>query len=151
MPRDGSRSTRAAPLARTPRTSTSIPGVARANLVAAKIGTGGNVCLFVSKGTDVVADIQGYAPADSSFVSTVPERVLETRVADGQINYSGSKPIAGQTIELKVVGFGTTNIPADAGTVLLNLTVTESATNGFVTVYACGTPRPLASNINLTG
>ena len=34
---------------------------------------------------------------------------------------------------------------------LLNVTVTESATDGFVTVYPCGTPRPLASNLNLTG
>ena len=80
--------------------------------MAAKIGTGGNVCLFVSKGTDVVADLAGLRPGDSSFVATVPERVLETRVADGQINYSGPKPIAGQTIELKVTGFGTTQIPA---------------------------------------
>ncbi len=128
-----------------------LPGLVRANLVAAKIGTGGNVCLFVSNGTDVVADLEGYAPASSSFVATVPERVLETRVADGRINYSGSKPIAGQIVELRVVGFGTTNIPADAGTVLLNLTVTESAPDGFVTVFACGSVRPLASNVNLTG
>jgi Domain of unknown function (DUF4331) len=128
-----------------------IPGLTRANLVAAKIGTGGNVCLYVSKGTDVIADLEGYAPANSSFVPTVPERVLETRVAEGQVNYSGSKPIAGQTIELKVRGFGTTNVPSDAGTVLLNLTATETAPDGFVTVYACGSPQPLASNINLTG
>ena len=138
-----------------PRPNTSnvnlIAGVVRANLVAAKIGTGGNVCLFVSRGTDVIADLQGYAPAASTFVATVPERVLETRAADGRINYSGTKPIAGQTIELKVTGFGTSQIPDDAGTVLLNLTATESATDGFVTVYACGSPRPLASNINLTG
>ena len=139
----------------TPRPNTSnvnlIAGVVRANLVAAKVGTGGNVCLFVSRGTDVVADLQGYAPAGSTFVATMPERVLETRVADGRINYTGPKPIAGQIIELKVTGFGTTQIPDDAGTVLLNVTVTESATDGFITVYACGTPRPLASNINLTG
>jgi hypothetical protein len=77
--------------------------------------------------------------------------VLETRAAEGRINYSGTKPIAGQTIELKVRGFGTTNVPADAGTVLLNLTATETAPDGFVTVFACGSPQPLASNINLTG
>ena len=64
---------------------------------------------------------------------------------------SGSKPIAGQTVEEKVTGFGATKIPADAGTVMLNLTVTDSATSGFVTVYACGTSRPLASNINFNG
>ncbi len=128
-----------------------IPGLTRANLVAAAIGTDGNVCLFVSSGTDVIADLQGYAPAASSFVATVPERVLETRSTVGLINYSGAKPIAGQTIELDVIGFGTTNVPTDAGTVLLNLTATGSVGDGFVTVYACGSPRPLASNLNLSG
>jgi hypothetical protein len=128
-----------------------VPGLVRANLVASTIGTGGNVCLFVSKGTDVIADIEGYAPASSSYVSVVPERILETRASDGQINYSGSKPIAGQTVELKVTDFGTSMVTEDSGTVLLNLTVTDSAAAGFVTVYACGSPRPLASNINLTG
>jgi hypothetical protein len=126
------------------------PGIDRANLVAAKIGTGGNVCLFVSQGTDVIADVQGYAPAASSFVGTMPERVLDTRPG-GPVNYSGSKPIAGQTIELRVVGSGTSNVPADAGTVMLNLTATDSATGGFITVYPCGTARPLASNLNFTG
>jgi hypothetical protein len=126
------------------------PGRDRANLVTAKVGTGGNVCLFVSQGTDVIADIEGYAPASSTFVATVPERVLETR-SGSQVNYSGTKPIAGQTVELRVVGFGSANIPADAGTVMLNLTAVDSTVGGFVTVYPCGSARPTASNVNLTG
>ena len=127
-----------------------IPGLDRANLVVAKIGTGGNTCLYVSQATNVIADIQGFVPSSSSFVSAVPERVLDTRPG-GQVSYSGAKPIGGQTIELRVAGFGTTNIPADAGTVMLNVTVTQSATGGFVTVYPCGSPVPNASNLNLTG
>jgi hypothetical protein len=126
-----------------------VPGLSRANLVPAKVGTGGTVCIFVSQGTDVLADIEGYAPAASSFVGTSPERVLDTRPA-GAINYTGSKPIAGQTIELRVVGFGATQVPADAGTVMLNLTATDSAASGFVTVFPCGTPLPTASNVNLS-
>ena len=31
---------------------------------------------------------------------------------------------------------------------MLNVTVTESTAPGFVTVYPCGIPRPLASNLN---
>jgi hypothetical protein len=126
-----------------------VPGRDRANLATAKVGTGGNVCLFVSQATDVIADIQGYAPADSTFVATVPERVLDTR-SNSQVSYSGSKPISGQTIELRVVGFGTTNVPSDAGTVMLNLTAADSTPGGFVTVYPCGSARPTASNINLS-
>ena len=44
--------------------------------------------------------------------------------------------------------FGTTQIPADAGTVALNLTSTGSDGPGYATVYPCGSPRPVASNLN---
>ncbi len=128
-----------------------VPGITRATLVAAKVGTGGNVCLFTSKSTHLVADLQGFAPAGSPFMPIVPERLLETRTEYGQVGYSGAKPVAGQTIELKVTGAGATKVPVDAGAVLLNLTATESASAGFVTVYPCGSPRPLAANLNLTG
>jgi hypothetical protein len=126
-------------------------GAARANLVAAKIGAGGKVCLYANKSTDLIADIEGFSPSSSSFVPTVPERLLETRIAEGQVGYSGSKPRGGQTIELRVTGVGTAKVPADAGSVFLNVTATESNPGGFVTVFPCGSPRPLASNLNLTG
>ncbi|MCU1503713.1 MAG: hypothetical protein JWM12_3067 [Ilumatobacteraceae bacterium] len=128
-----------------------IPGLVRANLVAAKVGANGKVCLYTYSSTDIVVDLMGSAPMASTFVATNPERVLETRVSEGQINYTAARPIAGQTIEVKVVGFGTTNIPADAGTVLLNVTAADPANAGVVTVFPCGSPVPLASNINLQG
>ena len=125
----------------------------RANLVPAKVGTGGNVCIYVNRATDVVVDLQAYAPSTSRYVPTVPERLLETRTFEtgGQVGYSGSKPIAGQTVELRITGAGTTKVPVGAGAVFLNVTSTESAVGGFITVFPCGSPRPLASNINLTG
>ena len=126
-----------------------VPGLVRASLVAAQVGTGGNVCIYTSKSTDLLADLQGYAPASSSYVATIPERLLETRSANGQIGYSGAKPIAGQTVELKVTGAGAANAPVDAGAVLLSVTAADSDSAGFVTVYPCGSPRPLASNLNL--
>jgi hypothetical protein len=128
-----------------------VPGIARSTLVVAKVGTGGNVCLFSSKSTDLVADLQGYAPASSPYIAAVPERLLDTRSDVGQMGYSGAKPIAGQTIELKVTGAGKTAAPGDAGAVLLNITATENTNGGFVTVFPCGSARPLASNLNLTG
>ena len=137
-----------------PRPNTSnvnlVPGVVRASLVAAKVGTGGNVCIFANRSTDVIADLQGYAPASSRYVPTVPERLLETRSDLGQIGYSGAKPITGQTIELRVTGAGVTNVPVDAGAVILSVTAADSDSAGFVTVYPCGSPRPLASNLNLS-
>jgi hypothetical protein len=122
------------------------PGAARANLVTAKIGTNGSVCLALSQSSDVIVDLAGFAPSGSTFVATAPERVLDTRPGSFK-SYSGLKPTSGQTIELKVTGFGTTKIPSDAGTVALNLTSTESE-GGFATVYPCGSPRPTTSNLN---
>jgi hypothetical protein len=128
-----------------------VPGEARANLVATKISADGKVCLYSSGATDLIADLQGSGPATSSFVATVPERVLETREADGQIGYSSVRPKAGQTTEVKITGVGATNVPADAGTVFLNLTAVDPSSGGFVTVFPCGSARPNASTINLTG
>ncbi len=123
------------------------PGLVRANLVHVKVGANGSVCMNVSESSvEVIVDLAGWFPADSAFVPSAPERVLDTRPTS-RVQYSGLKPIAGQTIELKVTGFGTTQIPADAGTVALNLTSTDN-TPGFATVYPCGSPRPNASNLN---
>ena len=123
------------------------PGLVRANLVHVKVGAGGSVCMNVAESSvEVIVDLAGWFPADSAFVPSAPERVLDTRPTS-RVQYSGPKPIAGQTIELKVTGFGKTQIPADAGTVALNLTSTDN-TPGFATVYPCGSPRPNASNLN---
>ncbi len=128
-----------------------LAGVARAALVAVKVGTAGKVCFFSSKSTDLIADIQGYAPAGSRFVATNPERLLDTRSGSGQVGYSGAKPITGQTVELRITGAGSTKVPTNAGAVLLNVTSTENVAGGFATVYPCGSPRPNTSNINFNG
>ena len=39
-------------------------------------------------------------------------------------------------------------MPAGAATAVLNVTVTEPAEAGYATVYPCGIPIPLASNLN---
>jgi len=127
------------------------PGLVRANLVAAPVGTGGNVCIYTSQSSDLIVDIEGYVPGTSQYVPVAPQRVLETRESEGQIGYSASMPRAGQTTEVKVTGVGTAAIPADAGAVFLNVSVVNSASNGFITVFPCGTTRPLAANLNLTG
>jgi hypothetical protein len=125
-----------------------VPGVTSPNLVVAKIGAGGKVCLFTQSSADLVADVNGYMPAGSRYVPVVPERVLETRPA-GQTGYSGPKPSADSTLALQVTGVGATQVPADAKAVVLNVTATGAAAAGFVTVWPCGADRPTASNLNL--
>ena len=53
---------------------------------------------------------------------------------------------AGSVIELPVAGRG--GVPVDASAAVLNVTVTDAQGAGFVTVFPCGQPRPLASTLN---
>jgi len=86
-----------------------------------------------------------------SFVSLQPARLLETRTGNGLTTVDGQfqgigQLGRGQTIELQVAGRG--GVPADAESAVLNVTVTEPVGSGFVTVFPCGSQRPLASNVN---
>jgi hypothetical protein len=122
------------------------------NAVLAKIGTGGQVCLFTSAATDIVADVNGYVPAGGSPSSVVPARLLDTRpgnpTVDGMAQGLGRQP-ANSTLQLTVTGRG--GVPAGAEAVILNVTAVSPASGGYLTVFPCGSPRPLASNLNVVG
>ena len=64
---------------------------------------------------------------------------------DGAFVDMGIRP-AGSVTELTVAGRG--GVAADAPSTVLNVTVTDAEGAGYVTVYPCGTPRPLASSVN---
>jgi hypothetical protein len=71
-----------------------------------------------------------------------PSRILDTRI-------TGPKLGGATTRTVKVTGVGgvpSTNVSA----VVLNVTVTETTSSGFLTVSPTGTPRPVVSNLNWT-
>jgi hypothetical protein len=72
-----------------------------------------------------------------------PYRIMDTRSGQG-----APKGVVGNggTVSLQVTGAG--GVPTDASTVVLNVTVTEPAAGGFVTVYPTGVARPTASSLN---
>ena len=78
------------------------------------------------------------------LVGLSPCRLVDTRGGAG----SRTVPLAaGDTYEVDVRR-GQCPIPAEAGAVLANLTVTGSRGAGFVTAYPCDSPRPNASSLN---
>jgi hypothetical protein len=119
------------------------------NAVITKIGAGGKVCLFTTAATFLLADINGFYPAASSFVPLVPGRLLDSRsgsvTVDGQSQGIGLRG-AGSVTELQVSGRH--GVPGDASAAVLNVTVTGAQGDGFVTVWPCGTPMPNASSLN---
>ena len=111
---------------RTPRTSTSCPDSCGPTSWRPRSAPAARCACTPTRRPTSSADLMGSAPAASTFVPTVPERVLETRAERGSDQLLGAPgPVAGQTIEVKVIGFGTTKVPADAGTVLLNVTAVD--------------------------
>jgi hypothetical protein len=124
------------------------PGQTIANAVTTRIGTNGQVCVYTMSTTDIIIDVTGAYPASTSFTSFVPGRILETRpgytTVDGLAAGIGAR-LPGSTTVLAVGGRA--GVPTDASAAVLNVTVTNPQTAGFVTVYPCG-QRPNASSLN---
>jgi len=137
----------------TPRPTASninfVAGETIANAVVAMIGAEGRICLFNSAPTHLVVDVNGYFLPGSPYAPLVPVRLLDSRpeqpTGDGQFAGIGQRD-AGSVTELPIAERA--GIAADASAVILNVTVTEPVTAGFVTVYPCGLERPLASSLN---
>jgi hypothetical protein len=111
------------------------------NFVIAKPGVGGKVCVYSSAPADVIVDISGYFAAGTGFTATAgPVRFLDSR--------STTRIAAGTSKELTVAG--DKGIPADAKAMAMNVTAVGASADGFMTVYPCGEPVPLASNLNYT-
>ncbi len=87
------------------------------------------------------------AVASARFVPLPPARVLDTR--DGTGGVGGRLPAFG-TITLPLAGRG--GVPASGAlAVAFNLTAADSAAVGYFTASPSGEPRPVVSNLNVTG
>lgn len=122
-----------------------------ANMAITKLGRSGTICILTQSPTHLIVDLSGYLPADSGYTALLPARLMDTRkgepTVDGQSSELGARP-AGSVTVVAVVGRG--GVPADAATVVLNVTATAASADGYVTMYPCGVGPPLASNLNLS-
>ena len=119
------------------------------NAVLAKVGAGGKVCIYTLQSTDVIVDVNGFVPAGGALSTVVPGRLLETRAGlttvDGR--FQGVGRVGGGTVfELPVTG--RSGVPGDADAVMLNVTAVGPVAAGFLTVFPCGSSRPIASSVN---
>lgn len=74
--------------------------------------------------------------------------VAPTRIVDTRINRGGGSFGAQTTRRIQITGSG--GVPPGATAVVANVTSTESAAAGFVTLWNCAATRPTASNLNFT-
>ena len=118
------------------------------NATFAALDATGDVCIYTERASDVVVDVTGYGLPDEPLRSLVPTRLLDSRV--GTATVDGAHASIGRlgsrsTHTLDVAGRG--GVPADAKSVLLNVTAVGPSGSGFVTVYPCGATRPLAASL----
>lgn len=124
------------------------------NMVLARVGAGGYIRLNYAgyAPMHIIADVAGWfdtgaaetARGGLGFSSVAPARVLDTRNGIGD---TAGRYRAGDDRSLKVTGVA--GVPADAQSVVLNITSAAPTGVGFVTVYPDGTIMPNASNLNV--
>ncbi len=125
-----------------------VPGQTVPNLVTVKLGADGKISILNGSlgSSDVVVDVAGYyvpgAPtAGGGMVAVTPTRLLDTRIGVGAPGAVG----AGADQALTVTG-GV--VPVDATAVLLNLTVDQTGSAGWLSAYPAGVAAPTVSNLN---
>jgi hypothetical protein len=117
------------------------PGKTVANLVVAKVGSGGRISLFNSAGrTHVIADVVGWFSPTGGFNPLEPARLADSRTSGATIDgqFKGLLPTL-SNLDNYVTVTGRGGVPASGvGAVVLNVTVEKPNRAGFVTVYPVG-------------
>ncbi|MHB8313648.1 MAG: hypothetical protein ACYDD0_10175, partial [Candidatus Dormibacteria bacterium] len=129
------------------------PGQTVANLVIVPIGSGGEVEFYNYAGsTDLVVDLEGYFAPEltgstvGAYLALTPARIADTRVGSGYPE-AGTPLGPGASLAVQVAGVG--GVPATGvSAALLNVTVSNPAAAGYLTVFPTGLARPTASNLN---
>lgn len=120
------------------------------NLVELPLDASGSIVIanFSAGTTHAVADVVGYYTGAEStpttgglFAPTTPTRVLDTRYGTG-VGQGQLQPQSSLTATLSTLPSGSLSAAA------LNMTVTNVASVGYLTVWPDGTSRPVASELN---
>ncbi|MFZ9426225.1 MAG: hypothetical protein ACO29A_02400 [Ilumatobacteraceae bacterium] len=124
------------------------------NLVLARVGAGGRIRLYnYGYPLHMVADVAGWFDTGSTATSgglgltgLNPTRVLDTRNGIG--GAAGANRFAAGD-DRAIMIRGVAGVPANAQSVIVNITAVEPSGSGYVTAYPSGTSLPDASNLNL--
>ncbi len=103
-----------------------------------------DMCITSSSPVDVIVDVTSVLRADSTFGSALHlGRLYDTRPG---------RPSRQPNVVGKIGGTRVLRLPAQVirGVAMFNVTVTNTASSGHVTAYACDRPRPATSNLNYT-
>ena len=123
------------------RRSAVISGLSAA-LTISFAAVGGAITASAAPAVGPAAPTLATGVADGTYVSLAPSRLLDSRISPL------SRPLnSGETYSVKITGRG--GVPTSGvSAVVLNLTVTQPTTAGWLTAYPKGSALPNASSIN---
>jgi hypothetical protein len=117
-----------------------------ANNAVVPVGADGEIDLTNtmsgSGSTDLVVDVLGYYSSNPDFATAAYIPVAPSRVFDSRLDGAGQIQ-TGVNYELALGDWAST-----ASGLVLNATVTDGTSNGFISLFGAGTPIPATSNIN---
>jgi hypothetical protein len=126
-------------------------GDVRPNTVLVPLSPSGTVCFYSPVAVDLLADLAGYVAADAGmrFTPLAPTRLVDTRDPQPEVDLGGggSPLAAGSTHQIDISGLR--GVPASAAAVSINVTATEPAGAGYVTLWPCSSTRPTTSALNV--
>jgi hypothetical protein len=139
---------------------TSITAIAPAATVPGPVDV--TVTSFGGTSTTSDADLFTYEPTSGSYQPLTPLRICDTRTVStfspaNQCNSDSSDPVgpigagAFKTINVanaQDAGSGSFGVPANATSVVLNVTAVTAVAPGFLTLFPAGATPPTASNLN---
>ncbi len=124
------------------------PGRALANMVTVPVSESGAVSLYNRAGSvDAIFDVIGYytdetqPPGSRYQEALLPERLVDTRIGLGANTIGPGREVVIDTTSL--VG-----VPPGTVALAVNVTAVTPSQNGFLTLWANGVDRPIASNLN---
>ncbi len=126
-----------------------VAGRTAAVLAVTKTAADGVVCAYTSGATNLIVDVSSWFEPGEFQPLDAPQRIADSRetgaTIDGRVVGGGPRP-QNSTQRVKVAGRA--GVPTGVRTALLSVTAEGAKQAGFLTVYPCDQPTPLASNVN---
>ena len=123
-------------------------GVTRANGAMVRLDASGQVCVYSSGNTNLLADVSAYLDATAPVTTFTPARILDTR--PGQPTVDGIDQGAGMwqpNTQYRISVQGRLGVQPGSRTIIVNVTAISSA-NGYVTISKCDQPAS-GSTVNM--
>jgi dienelactone hydrolase len=92
-----------------------------------------------------VVDVQGRISSGSGYTAISPVRMADTRSPIGVPTADRLQPKQTTALSFPVMS----GMPTVVDSAVVNVTATDPLGSGFITVFPCGEPAPLASNLNI--